>query len=284
MSHSPESLRPWLREALQERPVLLRLHGDGTPLPRRHLLVRVEGEDGRSAAGAERPAAVLGAERLAGVLDEGEAVPLGDRLELGELGRVAEDVHGEDRLRARRDGRLDRSGVEVQRARVDVREDRRRAFVEDAVGGGDEGERRRHDLVARPQAREPHSEVEPRGAARHRGDVRRPTRSASACSKRSIIGPSESCPERSVSSTSSSSRSSSQGAESADLGGQEPAGALAAYSSQRVQRSSRPRTTSKKVDWIAFVTGPGGPISWSSIERTGVTSAAVPVMKTSSAR
>ena len=69
-----------------------------------------------------------------------------------------------------------------------------------------------------------------------------------------------------------------------DLGGQEPAGALAAYSSQRVQRSSRPRTTSKKVDWIAFVTGPGGPISWSSTARTGVTSAAVPVMKTSSAR
>src|SRR4051794_22110141 len=65
-----------------------------------------------------------------------------------------------------------------------------------------------------------------------------------------------------------------------DLLAQDPGvGAFSAYSSQRDQRSSRPRTTSKKVDWIAFVTGPGGPISWSSIDRTGVTSAAVPHMK-----
>ena len=36
-------------KALQERPLLLGLHGDGAALPRRHLLVRVEGEDGRRA-------------------------------------------------------------------------------------------------------------------------------------------------------------------------------------------------------------------------------------------
>jgi hypothetical protein len=39
------------------------------------------------------------------------------------------------------------------------------------------------------------------------------------------------------------------------------AGVFSAYSSQRVQRPSRPRTASKKADWIALVTGPGGPIS-----------------------
>ena len=37
-------------EALQERPLLLGLHGDRAALARRHLLVRVEGEDGRRAA------------------------------------------------------------------------------------------------------------------------------------------------------------------------------------------------------------------------------------------
>ena len=67
-----------------------------------------------------------------------------------------------------------------------------------------------------------------------------------------------------------------------DLPCQEP-GVFSAYSSQREKRSSRPRTTSKKTSWIAFVTGPGSPISWSSTERTGVTSAAVPHMKSSSA-
>ena len=63
-----------------------------------------------------------------------------------------------------------------------------------------------------------------------------------------------------------------------DLPRQDPgaAGVFSAYSSQRDHRSSRPRTTSKNASWIAFVTGPGAPTSWSSTDLTGVTSAAVP--------
>ena len=45
---------------------------------------------------ADRPAAVLGAQRLAGVLDDREPVPLRDRLETVELGRPPEDVHAEE--------------------------------------------------------------------------------------------------------------------------------------------------------------------------------------------
>src|SRR5512141_475457 len=62
------------------------------------------------------------------------------------------------------------------------------------------------------------------------------------------------------------------------------AGSVVAYSSQCDQRSLLPRTVSRYAFWIASVTGPGGPIGWSSTSRKGVTSAAVPVMKTSSAR
>ena len=47
---------------------------------------------------------------------------------------VAEDVDGNDRPRARRDPRLDRRRVEVERPRVDVGEDRCRALVDGAVG------------------------------------------------------------------------------------------------------------------------------------------------------
>ena len=167
---------------------------------------------------------------------------------------------------------------------VDVGEDGRSAFVEDAVRGRDEGERRRDDLVPLPQSGQAHGEMEPRRAARDRGDVR----CADPFGQR-LLEAVDHRPERKLP---GAKRLQDElllpllepGSGEPDLGGQEPAGALAAYSSQRVQRSSRPRTTSKKVDWIAFVTGPGGPISWSSIARTGVTSAAVPVMKTSSAR
>src|SRR5512133_137586 len=61
-------------------------------------------------------------------------------------------------------------------------------------------------------------------------------------------------------------------------------GSVDAYSSQCDQRSLCPRTVSRYARWIASVTGPGGPIGWSSTSRNGVTSAAVPVMNTSSAR
>ena len=74
--------------------------------------------------GAERRAAILGSERLAGVVDQREAVAVGDRAQLVELARVAVDVDGDDRLRPLGDRGLDGGRVEVERPRVDVREDR----------------------------------------------------------------------------------------------------------------------------------------------------------------
>ena len=58
---------------------------------------------------------------------------------------------------------------------------------------------------------------------------------------------------------------------------------VGAYSSHWPQRSLRPCTVSRYACWIANVTAPGG-TEWSSTSRIGVTSAAVPTMKTSSAR
>src|SRR5207248_11457274 len=52
--------------------------------------------------------------------------------------------------------------------------------------------------------------------------------------------------------------------------------AAGAYSSHCDQRSVRPRTVSRYAPWISSVTGPGGPTTWSSTSRIGVTSAAVP--------
>ena len=61
------------------------------------------------------------------------------------------------------------------------------------------------------------------------------------------------------------------------------AATVSTTSSQWLHCSLRPLTTSRYVLWISSVTSPT-PISTSSTARTGVTSAAVPVMKTSSAR
>src|SRR5580765_7677810 len=56
--------------------------------------------------------------------------------------------------------------------------------------------------------------------------------------------------------------------------------AAGAYSSHCAHRSVRPCTVSRYADWTSSVTGPGWPITWSSTSRIGVTSAAVPTMKT----
>ncbi len=56
------------------------------------------------------------------------------------------------------------------------------------------------------------------------------------------------------------------------------------YSSRSANRSSRPETIAKNVSCTAFVIGPRPPICWPSTDATGVTSAAVPHRKTSSAK
>ena len=164
--------RPWLR-SLRSRAATLGVgRDDHPPLPRGHLLVGVEGEGGEVAARAHLAALrVDRAERLAGVLEQAEAVPRGERLQLGHRRRVAEDVDRQDAggALARRGGRGGR--VEVERHRVDVAEDRAGALVEQAVGGGDEAEGAGQDLVAGAPAERPHAEVQAGGAAGDRNRV-----------------------------------------------------------------------------------------------------------------
>ena len=151
----------------------LRVGGDDhPPLPRRHLLVGVEGEGREVAAGAD--AAALGvdrAERLAGVLEQAQPVPRRQRLQLGHRRGVAEDVDRQDPPGALADGGRGGRGVEVEGDRIDVAEDRPRPLVEQAVGGGDEAEGAGQNLVARPPAEGTHAEVQGGGAAGDRDRV-----------------------------------------------------------------------------------------------------------------
>ena len=186
--------RPWLR-SLRRRGGDLGVGGDDHPaLPRGHLLVGVEGEGGEVAAGADlAPLGVDRAERLAGVLEDAEAVLGGERLQLGHRRRVAEDVDRQDAGRALADRGRGGCGVEVERHRVDVAEDRPRALVEQAVGGGDEAEGAGQDLVAGAPAERPHPEVQrrscrwrrrprprPRASRRNRARSARPSAPARA--------------------------------------------------------------------------------------------------------
>ena len=238
---------------------------------------------------AERRALVSRAERLAGVLDEREAVPFAELDQRVELARVAEDVDRDDRLRPLGDRRLDRGRVEVVRARVDVREHRRRALVDRAVRGRDERERRRDHLVAGADARQPHRKVQAGGAARDRGAVSR----ADGLGEQ-LLEARPGRPEREPAGAQRLEHELLVALVDPRRAEREPVlvawvtpAARAKFSTgsrQCAQRSVSPLpfTVSRYAFWIAFVISPT-PISMSSTSRIGVTSAAVPHMKTSSA-
>ena len=177
--------------ALGVDPLLLlgRADHDHAALARRDLLVGVEPEDrgmpapaDRRAVGMERP------ERLAGVLDDRQAVALERR----DVGRVAEDVDRQQSRGAPADHRRRGGRVEAQRDRVDVGEHRPRGLVDRRIGGRDERERRRDDLVAGADPRRAQRQMQPgragrdgAGVARRRSARRTPPRMpARACRAR----------------------------------------------------------------------------------------------------
>ncbi len=159
-------------EAAQKPPLFLGMGRDHAPFSRRHLLVRIEGEDSRWPVRAEHVPAITRSQRLACVLDEREPVPVADRAQLGELAGVAVDVDGDDGSRPLRHRSGDGRRIEVQRARIDVGEHGRRSLVDRAVRGRDERVGRRDDLVARADSGRDAEEVQTRRAARDGGCVR----------------------------------------------------------------------------------------------------------------
>jgi hypothetical protein len=87
-------------------------------------------------------------------------------------GRIAEDLHRQDRPGAARDGGLDPPGVDVQARRIDIDKDRPGPGHHDRGRGGNERERRRDDLVPRPDTQGQQAQEQAAGAAVDRHGVR----------------------------------------------------------------------------------------------------------------
>jgi hypothetical protein len=64
---------------------------------------------------------------LGRVLDHAQAVAPGDREDRVEIGRLAVEMHRQDRPRARRDRRLDPAGIDVEGRGIGLDRHRRRA-------------------------------------------------------------------------------------------------------------------------------------------------------------
>src|SRR5215207_1658204 len=130
---------------------LVPVGNDYTALTGGHLLVRVETKRPASTYRAGLTTPVLRPNTLARIGDNLQPVPVGDLLYGVPVGRVAEDIHGENRLGSRGNRGLYQRGVEVIRIRLDVHKDGSGTFVQKAVGRGDERKRGGDHLVSRAQ-------------------------------------------------------------------------------------------------------------------------------------
>jgi hypothetical protein len=109
--------------------------------------------------------------RLRGVLEDGEPVAAGDRLDGGHVRGVAVEVHGQDESGAGREGGLDLRGVHRVADRVDVHEDGLCSREEDGLAGPDEGVGHGDDLVAGADPVGAERQVQRVGAVGHRAGV-----------------------------------------------------------------------------------------------------------------
>ena len=139
------------------------VRGDQPAFAGGDVLRRVEREARQVGDRADLAPAVerLGCVRC--VLDERQA----ERRKLVEVGGLAVEIDGDDRLRALVDELAHAGRIDVERVVANVGEDGRRATVDDHVRRRGPGDRRRDHLVAGPDTERDERQVERRGA---RGD------------------------------------------------------------------------------------------------------------------
>ena len=149
-SNTRLSREPWNR-SMRTRSATSRSREQDHPgvAHRGQVLAGEERERGRVAERPDRPAVAAGAVRLGGILDQGQPVPIGDLAQRGQVGRLAAEVHGDDRPGPLGHGRVHRGGVEVERGRVDVGEHRAGAGAGDRLGRRVERVGGADDLVPR---------------------------------------------------------------------------------------------------------------------------------------
>ena len=145
---------------------------DHSALAGRDLLVGIEAENSGAAEGADGAAGELAAETLAGVFDEDQFVFLGDLLDLDHPDGISKCFDGDDRLGPGRNRGGGFVGIQIERLRINISKDRRRADVQNAIGGCDETERRGDDFIPGLDAGGDHGGVKPGGAG---GDADRVT-------------------------------------------------------------------------------------------------------------
>ena len=94
--------------------------GDRAAFDRRHVLVRVKAEHDQIADAADRLAGVTRADRMGGILDDAQAMPIRKAIERRHVDGEARKMHGHDRARLVGQCRLEQARVDVARTQLDI--------------------------------------------------------------------------------------------------------------------------------------------------------------------
>ena len=111
----------------------------------------MEAERAHVALVEDAAAVDLDTEGMGGVIDDTQAILVGNGLDLGGAARLAVDVHGHDGSGLGRDGGLDAVGVDAAGGGIDVDKHGPDAVPPDGVGGGDKAIGRGDDFAADAQ-------------------------------------------------------------------------------------------------------------------------------------
>jgi hypothetical protein len=165
--------RPWPTHADSERTIdelgIIEAHHPAGPRSRDDVRQGEARERNVAARSGRRPAQRR-PEAVARVLHDLELVAVGDLADAVPVGAVPDQVGGEDRLRARADGTLDRVDVDLVRVAFDVDEHRCEPGAREWRDVGRERHGRGDDLVTGLETEQLHREVE-RGRTRVHHDA-----------------------------------------------------------------------------------------------------------------
>ena len=164
MAHARHAVQPQELEPLGELGVV---DGDGAALAAGQILGGVEAEAGRigQVAGPYAVAHALDAVRR--ILDQAQAMLVGDGLQRAHVAHQAVEMHRHDGPGVGGDGGFHPRRIEVAGVGLDIDEHRCGAGLEDGCGGGDKAHRRGDDLIARADIQSQQRQVQRARAARH---------------------------------------------------------------------------------------------------------------------
>ena len=172
-NHAVAILEPVVAQSPQQRRKVIVVGDDHSPVrPDIQVLEGMQRKAGRAAEGARVLPRDVAKDALAGILDHGQVVLLGDFHEGRHVGHLSREVDGQERLGALRDLRLDLAHIHAEIVRA-VDEDRTGIGLTDRPHRRDEGVGRRDHLVSRSDTDGLERQLERIGSGIHADGVTR---------------------------------------------------------------------------------------------------------------